>query len=250
MSNRLPAAAAILLSLGAPASAHRLDEYLQATIVSVEKDRVQAFMRLIPGVAVSSIVIPSIDTNGDGIVSDSERQSYAERVLGDLSLSIDGHPLKPRLVSVDCTGIGEMKEGLGEIRIEFSADLPRGHGSRRLIFENRHQSRIAAYLVNCLMPRDKTIQIAAQNRNENQSYYQLDYRQAGGRSDPLSSLGTIALLLSAGLVLLLRLRARRGRSRAASRQSNHAGMPDAPRERPVRRILGYLPPAWIRSTDR
>jgi hypothetical protein len=219
MSNRLPAAAAILLSLGAPASAHRLDEYLQATIISVEKDRVQAFMRLIPGVAVSSIVIPSIDTNGDGIISDTERQSYAERVLGDLSLSIDSHPLKPRLVSVDFAGTSEMKEGLGEIRIEFSADLPRTDGSnRRLIFENHHHGRIAAYLVNCLVPHDKTIQITAQNRNENQSFYQLDYVQAESRSDLISyrwwssvraSLGPIALLFSAGLVLLLRLRASR-----------------------------------------
>ena len=62
------AAAAVFLSLGAPASAHRLDEYLEATIFSVEKDRVQVFLRLIPGVAVSSMVISSIDTNGDGIL--------------------------------------------------------------------------------------------------------------------------------------------------------------------------------------
>jgi hypothetical protein len=40
MNTRLFATAAILLSLGASASAHRLDEYLQATILSVEKDRV------------------------------------------------------------------------------------------------------------------------------------------------------------------------------------------------------------------
>jgi len=211
MRNTLPAAAAILLSLGVPGSAHRLDEYLQATIISVEKDHVQAFMRLIPGVAVTAIVIPSIDTNGDGIISDTERQSYAQRVLGDLSLSIDGHPLKLRLGPVGGTGIGEMKEGLGEIRIEFTADLPRGNGSgRRLIFENHHQSRIAAYLVNCLVPRNKAIQVTAQNRNEDQSYYQLDYVQAGSRSDPRASLGAIALLFSAGLVLLLRLRARSG----------------------------------------
>lgn len=211
MSDRLLAAAAILLSLGAPASAHRLDEYLQATIISVEKDHVQAFLRLIPGVAVSSAVIRSIDTNADGIISDSERRGYAERVLGDLSLSMDGHPLKPRLVSVDVTGIGEMKEGLGEIRIEFNADLPRANGAnRRLVFENHHQSRIAAYLVNCLVPNDKTIRIAAQNRNEDQSYYQLDYMQAGGRSDPRASLAMFGLLLAAGLVSLLRLHARSG----------------------------------------
>ena len=71
MKGRLIAVAAILLCLGGVASAHRLDEYLQATIISVEKDRVQASMRLIPGVAVSSSVIASIDSNGDGVISES-----------------------------------------------------------------------------------------------------------------------------------------------------------------------------------
>jgi hypothetical protein len=52
---------AIILFLAASASAHRLDEYLQATIISVEKDRVQAEMRLVPGVAVSSFVLNGIE---------------------------------------------------------------------------------------------------------------------------------------------------------------------------------------------
>jgi hypothetical protein len=66
MNARLLAATAFLLSLGAGAFAHRLDEYLQATIISVDKDHVQASMRLIPGVAVSSFVLSGIDSNGDG----------------------------------------------------------------------------------------------------------------------------------------------------------------------------------------
>jgi hypothetical protein len=74
------------------------------------------------------------------------------------------------------------KEGLGEIQIEFSATLPRGGPNRRLVLENRHQRRIAAYLVNCLVPRDPDIRIVAQDRNEQQSVYRLDYVQAGGGS--------------------------------------------------------------------
>jgi hypothetical protein len=213
MNRTLTAVAAILLSLGALASAHRLDEYLQATIISVEKGRVQAFMRLIPGVAVSSSVISTIDTNGDGTISDAERQSYAARVLGDLSLSIDGHPLKPHLDSVTFPAIAEMKEGLGEIQIEFSADLPPGStANRKLVFENHHQSKISAYLVNCLVSRDKNIVIAAQKRNPNQSFYQLDYSQTDIRSAPSFtwpssahvSLGTFTLILAVGVVFLKR----------------------------------------------
>jgi HupE / UreJ protein len=184
MKPRLIAAAAILLCLGRVASAHRLDEYLQATIISLEKDHIQVSMRLIPGVAVSSSVIKSIDSNGDGVISQAEQWAYAEQVLGDLSLTVDGKSLKPKLVSEDFPQVEQMREGLGEIHIEFTADLPLGGPDRRLILENHHQNRNAAYLVNCLVPSDRDIRIVAQHRNEQQSFYQLDYVQAGGPSDP------------------------------------------------------------------
>jgi hypothetical protein len=186
MKTNLAIAVAIFFSLRVPAGAHRLDEYLQAAILSVEKDRIQAFLRLVPGVAVSSAVIASVDSNGDGILSDTERHAYAERVLRDLSLSVDSHVLNPQLLSVDFPSVTEMKEGLGEIKIEFAAKLIPGGSHRKIVFENHHQPRISAYLVNCLVPRDRDIQIIAQNRNGNQSIYQLDYVQAGQRSDALA----------------------------------------------------------------
>lgn len=179
----LAAAAVIVASLGTPAFSHRVDEYLQATLVSVEKDRVLLSLRLVPGVAVSSTVIASVDTDGDGVISQSEQQAYAQRVLADLSLTIDGKRVTPRLVSVDFPQVEQMKEGLGKIRMEFTAAIPRSGGNRRLVFENHHQPRIAAYLVNCLVPRDPDIRIVTQDRNEQQSFYQLDYVQNG---DPVS----------------------------------------------------------------
>jgi hypothetical protein len=194
---------AILLFLGASAYAHRLDEYLQATIISVEKDRVEAAVRLVPGIAVSSFVLNSIDTNADGAISPTEQQAYAERVLRDLSLSTDGYTLKPRLISVQFSGVEEMKQGLGEIHVAFSADLPRGGPNRRLVFENHHQRAIAAYLVNCLVPRDPDIKVVAQNRNQLQSFYQLDYLQAGWQGER-GWLGIAALFLIARLAVMWR----------------------------------------------
>jgi hypothetical protein len=183
MKLKLTTAVIAFLSLAVPVFPHRLDEYLQATIFSVEKDRVNAFMRLIPGVAVSSAVLSGIDTNKDGVLSEAEQRAYAERVIRDLSLTVDGHRLNPRLLSVNFPGVQEMKEGLGEIQIEFRAEVPGSGGSdRKLTFENHHQSRIAAYLVNCLVPRDRNIRIVAQHRNINQSFYQLDYMQAGNHT--------------------------------------------------------------------
>jgi len=167
----------ILLWTAIPSLAHRLDQYLQGTIISVEKNRVDVQITLTPGVAIFPALIADIDTDRNGVISAGEQHMYAARILNDLSLKIDGQGLKPQLLSIEFPAIGEMKEGRGEIRMEFIANLPRGGPKRKLIFENHHQSRIAAYQVNCLVPRDPDIRILAQNRNYSQSFYELDFTQ-------------------------------------------------------------------------
>jgi len=175
MRARLAACAAILLTLGASVFGHRLDEYLQATLFSVEKDHLQGTMRLIPGVAVAARVVASLDTNGDGILSEAEQRAYAERVLKDLSITVDAKSVQPMLVAQKFPAIEAMREGLGEIQIEFFVELAGGGAERKIIFANRHESGMSVYLVNCLVPRDPGIRIVAQSRNENQSVYELDY---------------------------------------------------------------------------
>jgi HupE / UreJ protein len=174
------------LALAAPILAHRLDEYLQAIIVSLADDHIQASMRLIPGVAVSSAVIAAVDLNHDGVFSEVEQQAYAQKVLHDLSLSIDGQKLTPVLRSVTFPAPAEMKEGLGEIHIEFAADLPTGLSRRALIVENHHQPGMSVYLMNCLVPQDRNIRVIAQNRSANQSHYQVDYVQSRNQDSLLS----------------------------------------------------------------
>jgi hypothetical protein len=200
--------AAILLLAGTLSLAHRLDEYLQGTLISVEKDRVDVQITLTPGVAVFPILLADIDTDANGVISAVEQRAYAGRVLRDLSLRIDDRALTPQLLSVEFPPIEEMKAGRGGIRIEFDAALPRGGINRRLIFENHHLSRIAAYQVNCLKPRDPDIRILAQNRNYSQSFYELEYTQPGIRAGLLNlawlpgargPLGVTALLLVAWL---------------------------------------------------
>ena len=205
------AVAAILLFAGAPAFAHRLDEYLQGALISVEKNRLDAEITLTPGVAVFPILLADIDTNADGVISNTEQRAYAQRVLDDLSLKLDGYRLTPRLVSMRFPAIDEMKQGLGQIQLEFSTDLPSGGPNRRLVLESHHHNSIAAYQVNCLVPRDPDIRVIAQSRNYHQSFYQLDYVQVGIRSGPMSFawwsagpglLCAIALFLSARLAML------------------------------------------------
>ncbi len=112
-------------------------------------------------------MLAGIDSDADGVISPAEQHAYAERVLRDLSLAIDGQHLTPRLASAEFPALDDMKEGRGEIRIEFTADLPPDGPKRRLTLENHHQSSIAAYQVNCLAgcgkraPVDRSLAVAA-----------------------------------------------------------------------------------------
>jgi hypothetical protein len=177
---------ALTLLSATPAGAHRLDEYLQATTIAVEKDRVQAEVRLVPGVAVFATVFADLDRDADGVASIAEQRAYAERVRGDLSLSVDGNPLALRLVASTFASKALLQDGRGEVRLAFEADVPVGAAERRLTFENRHQKAIGSYLVNGLVPRDADIQLGAQERSYDQSFYRLDYRDASAPAAMLS----------------------------------------------------------------
>lgn len=172
--------AALILCFDRNAFAHRIDEYLQATLLKVEADRVQASMRLVPGVLVAPSVIAGIDRNGDGAFSESEERAYAQRVLSDLTITADGSDVQPSLTSFSFPEPAQMREGLGEIRIEYSIRSGRSTflpGARRhLIVENHHLNQTSVYLMNALVPQNPGTRILSQKRNEQQSVYELDYQ--------------------------------------------------------------------------
>ena len=175
MKTRMALAALLFFLFATPAVAHRLDEYLQASTFAVGKDRVTLEMRLTPGVKVARSVIAAIDTDGDGVLSDSEQRTYEACVRRDLRLTIDGGAVPLRLKSAVFPAVAAMKGGTGEITLRFEASSLSLGASHRLTFENHHQGKIGVYLVNCLFPSDPDIRVIAQQRNYRQSFYQLDY---------------------------------------------------------------------------
>jgi hypothetical protein len=197
-------AGALVLTFATPGFAHRLDEYLQATTISVSRDRVHVQMRLAPGVAVVSTVLESLDSNANGTISEVEQRAYAERVLHDVSLTVDGERVPLRLVSSSFASVDELRRGLGENMLEFEATPPSGSGNRRLTFTNTHQKRTAAYLVNALVPRDPHIRITSQIRDYAQSTYEMAFVEApaGARFVSLDSLVRWGLLVTSVIVVL------------------------------------------------
>jgi hypothetical protein len=171
--------ASVLLLSCIPAWAHRIDEYLQATILALETNRAHASIRLIPGVMVAPSIITTIDTNHDGLFSATEKQAYAERVLRDLSITIDGEAMTPQLDSLAIPEASQLRDGLGEIHLEYHVDLPPSAASNRsLIVSNHHLNNTSVYLVNVEVPQDRDLRIVDQKMNAQQSTYELDYVQA------------------------------------------------------------------------
>jgi hypothetical protein len=98
---------AIPLAAASPVAAHRLDEYLQATTITLARDHVGLELRLTPGVSVAKVILAAIDTDQDGQLSTIEQHRYAAAVQQDLRLVIDGQsmPLTSRSVIFSCASV-------------------------------------------------------------------------------------------------------------------------------------------------
>ena len=114
----------VWLAAPAPAGAHRLDEYLQATRLSIDIGRVDLEIDLTPGVAVAPQVFAWIDTNRDDRISDAEAEAYARQLLSSVALSVDGRPVPVTLIEIRVPQFREMNLGAGIIRVRATAKLP------------------------------------------------------------------------------------------------------------------------------
>ena len=66
-------------------------------MVTLQADGLLASLRLVPGVLVAPGVIAAIDSDGNGTFSANEQRAYAEGVLRDLSITVDGRSVQPTL---------------------------------------------------------------------------------------------------------------------------------------------------------
>lgn len=164
----------VLLALASPVQSHRLDEYLQATRLALSLDRVVVELDLTPGVSVAPQIFAMVDRDGDARVSPIEIESYARRVLQDLSLRIDGRLASLTLVRAESPSWDEFREGLGTIRVEAFTDAALRKGRHHVVYENAHEPAIGVYLVNALMPSIADIRIGAEHRDALQRRIDLD----------------------------------------------------------------------------
>jgi hypothetical protein len=167
----------LCLACALRASAHRLDEYLQATRISVDRDRLSLELSLTPGVSLAPLVFFWIDTDHDGHISRREGAAYAQQVLDSLQLDVDDRPLSVTLLDQHFPEFHEMSLGEGVVRLRAAAKLTGiGDGNHRVVYRNTHKSEWSVYLANALVPEDDHIEIVEQHRDSAQRELAIDYR--------------------------------------------------------------------------
>jgi len=172
---RLPLLLA-LLAFPCAVFAHRDDQYLQATLVTIKPSGVRLQINLTPGVAIAEQVLAEIDHDRDGAISKNEAAAYVELLKRALTLRMDGRKLALKLTASEFVEPAELRTGSGTIQMKFSAILsPLAAGAHKLTLENRHLTAISVYLINATQPRFTTVQITRQKRNENQSAGEIEF---------------------------------------------------------------------------
>ena len=161
------------------AGAHRVDEYLQATRLSVDITHVDLEIDLTAGIALASEVFGSIDTNRDGEISGAEGETYARQVLHSVVLSVDGRATPITLIEARFPQFREMSLGVGTIRLRASARVPAAAtGHHQISFRNTHRLEESVYLVNALVPANPRVQLGDPRRDSAQQGLRLDYTVA------------------------------------------------------------------------
>ncbi|NHO18886.1 hypothetical protein GOB90_07850 [Acetobacter oeni] len=167
------------MSVVSSASAHRLDDYLQATTIDLARNRIALTLRLTPGVAVTEAVLRQMDRDGDGVLSPEEKHAYAERIAEDLSFSLNGKSVSLEPGTVVFPSVAAMRAGTGTMTIRFDASGELAAGDYQVAYRNRGSGAGTVYLVNCLVPRTASIHVTNQKRSPDQSFYALDFSVDG-----------------------------------------------------------------------
>jgi len=166
----------VLVAVAEPVSAHRLDEYLQASRIGIDPDRVRIELDLTPGVSVAPRILAEIDRDHDGAVSREEARAYEARVTSDIRLDVDGRPLALEPVESQSHLAGQLLTGEGTLSVQWAAEVPAlGPGTHRLRYRNGHRPDIGVYLANALVPASTRVAVTAQRRDVDQRELVIEY---------------------------------------------------------------------------
>lgn len=173
--------AVLALTRDASISAHRLDEVLQAAQVSISPSSVTVVVYQTPGIEVAGRFLSGLDTNTDDSISSEEGRAFAQRVVSQLALDLNGSTLALSLEASEYPEVAVMRSGEGSVRIQARAAVSTlAVGRHVLTFTNNFDPGQGVYLANAMLPRDREIAIFEQERADQQKTLRIEF----GVSEP------------------------------------------------------------------
>lgn len=154
--------------------AHPVDELVQAAYINLEPQQVTLELDLTPGEKVGGAMLKLLDTNQNGQLEETEGKDYAHSLLSQLSLKLDGQPINWKFQSMALPQAKVMVLGGGTMRLIAQADLDAPAGPHTLEFANHHAPLKSAYLANVFV-QTTGLEVSRQQRNPDQSQYQVEY---------------------------------------------------------------------------
>ena len=118
------------------AFAHPVHEVVQNAYLTLSPGTVGLSLELTAGPQVAGKVIRVLDSNGDRRISPVEAHAYADRVLAQSRLTINGRPLAIRILSVDMPSYAALLGAHGTIRVVAAAGRPDWAGAATLAYRN------------------------------------------------------------------------------------------------------------------
>lgn len=168
--------AVLVASLAGSVQAHRLDECLQAARIQPGAATLRLELDLAPGVDVLPRFLAMIDVDRDGTISAAEGEAYADLVMRDLLLELDGRTRRLSVEGSQFPPMAELSDGTGRIRLVFTATFPSlRSGRHRIRFLNRHRRDMSVYLSNALVPEEAGVVVSRQRRSVDQAEIRIEF---------------------------------------------------------------------------
>ncbi|WP_419826202.1 hypothetical protein [Sphingomonas sp.] len=133
----LRSATALTLAMAAGAAfAHPVHEVVQNAYITLSPGTVGLELELTAGPQVAGKIIRALDSNGDRRIGPAEANAFADRMLAQSRLTIDGRSLAIRTLSVEMPSYAALLGAHGTIRIVAAAARPDRAGPATLAYRN------------------------------------------------------------------------------------------------------------------
>ncbi len=120
------------------AFAHPEHEVVQNAYLTLTAGEVRLQLDLSPGPEVAGVFVRPLDANGDKRITDAEARAFAQAILRQSKLTLDGAPAAFTLQSVTAPTYDALTSGAATLKVYALARRADGVGAHRLAYENRY----------------------------------------------------------------------------------------------------------------